>query len=502
MKTLRHPLVLGLLGIALAVMVFFLVPGDTHPLAPWMAALITLMASWWVLEVAPVPVTSLFPLVVLPALGICTLDETAAFYGDKIIFLFMGGFMLALALQNSGLHKRISLHIVNLIGTKPSRLVLGFILATGFLSMWISNTATVMVMLPIALSVVKESAPLMGEKDTRRFALCLMLGIGHAADIGGLATYVGTPPNLAFQELFHKSFPQGEPPSFAQFSAVGAPLSITFLLVSWLLLTQVFFRFKGSAAVDNRHIVKQALRELGPLRRDEVVTGLIFALTAILWITGSDLDLGGFRVPGWRSLTGLKAITDPVVAIVMAIPLYLIPSGDRPGKRLMEWSHTKELPWGILLLFGGGFAIAGGFEKSGLSALAGDAFRHLHVGSPVVMVLVVCICVAVITEVMSNTACVTLVMPILAQAAVSMHVHPLLFMLPATFAATCGFMMPVASPTQSIIFGTGHIPVRKMLWTGLWFDIVAVVLITLVTFGIGEAVFHFTGEMPAWAVQR
>lgn len=480
-------------------MAYAIIPGEEHPNAPWMAALITLMASWWIFEVVPVPVTSLFPLIAMPALGICKIDDTAAYYGDKIIFLFMGGFMLALALQNSGLHKRISLHIVRIIGTQPSRLVLGFILATGFLSMWISNTATVMVMLPIALSVVKESEPLMGEKDARRFALCLMLGIGHAADIGGMATYVGTPPNLAFQELFHKSFPEGPTPSFAQFSAVGAPLSIVFLLVSWLLLTQVFFRFKGSAKVDNRHIVRNALAALGPIRRDEVMTGAIFAFTALLWITGSDIEIGQKVIHGWRSLTGLTALSDPLVAIVGALLLYLIPSGDRPGKRLMEWSHTKELPWGILLLFGGGFAIAGGFDKSGLSALAGEAFNHLHVGSPLVMVLVVCIAVVIITEVMSNTACVALVMPILAQAAISMEVHPLLFMLPATFAATSGFMMPVSSPTQAIIFGTGYIPIRKMIWTGLWFDLVAVLLITLVTFAIGEVVFHFSGGMPAWA---
>lgn len=495
----KHSIFLGAVGFTAAAIVYFLVPGDRYPNAPWMAALITLMALWWILEVAPVPVTSLFPLIALPAIGINTVKGTALHYGEDIIFLFLGGFILALALQNSGLHKRISLHIVRLIGTRPSRLVLGFMLATGFLSMWISNTATVMVMLPIALSVVKESEGIMSEKDIKRFALCLMLGIGHSADIGGLATYVGTPPNLAFQGLFQKSFPGGAAPSFAEFAAVGTPLSIIFLLVGWVLLTQVFFRFRTGRSADNRHVVRDAIRTLGPIRQDELVTGIIFAITALCWITGSDISFGERVFHGWRSRFGLEALTDPAVAIIGAVILFLLPSGDRKGKRLMEWQHTRELPWGILLLFGGGFAIAGGFEKSGLSCMVGDLFEGIHISSPILMVLVVCIAVALITEVMSNTACVTLVIPILAQAAPAMHVHPLLLLLPATFAATCGFMMPVASPTQAIIFSTGYIPVRKMIWTGLWFDIVAVLLITLITFTLGEAVLHLGGTLPDWA---
>lgn len=492
-----------ILGVALAILVYFLVPGETYPQAPGMAAIVTLMGIWWILEAVPIPVTSILPLVLFPLFGISDMSTVGAFYGKSTIFLFLGGFILALGLQETGLHKRIALSIVRAIGSAPRRLILGFMLATWFLSMWISNTATVMVMLPIALSIVEQAGG--SGKDPRRmkkFAIALMLGIAYAADMGGMATQIGTPPNIVYKEIFQSTFPGAPETGFLSWMSFGLPLSVIFVFSGWLLMTRVVFQLGRSSLMGGTEVIRKQIIELGRIRQDEIIAGGVFAFIALLWITGSDLNLGNdTTIKGWRSLFGLPQVKDEAVAIAGAVLLFMFPSKDRPGQALMTWNTARKLPWGILLLFGGGFAIAGGFSSTGLSLMVGSSFTALAGLPPVLLVILTCLILTFLTEITSNTATTNVVLPILAQASVSMGIDPRILMIPATFSASCAFMMPVASPTQAIVFGSGYVPISEMIRAGIWFNILGILIVTLLFFLLGGPVFGIEwGVMPDWAV--
>lgn len=491
-----------ILGIVLAVLVYFLVPGAEYPQAPGMAAIVTLMGVWWILEAAPIPVTSLLPLVLFPLFGISDMATAGAFYGKSTIFLFLGGFILALGLQETGLHKRIALGIVGAIGSAPRRLVLGFMVATWFLSMWISNTATVMVMLPIALSIVEQTGGTDADpKRMRNFAIALMLGIAYAADMGGMATQIGTPPNIVFKEVFQSSFPDAPEFGFLSWMSFGLPLSIIFVFSGWLLMTRVVFRLGRTSLMGGSEVIRQQRIALGPMRQDEIIAGSVFALVALLWMTGSDLKLGEDQtIPGWRSFWEIPQVKDEAVAIGGAILLFMFPSKDRPGHSLMTWQTARKLPWGILLLFGGGFAIAGGFSSSGLSLMVGSSFAALEGLPPVILVILVCVILTFLTEITSNTATTNVVLPILAQASVSMGIDPRILMIPATFSASCAFMMPVASPTQAIVFGSGYVPIKQMIRAGIWFNILGIIIVTIMFFLLGSTVWDIEwSTLPDWA---
>ncbi|MCB9684166.1 MAG: SLC13/DASS family transporter [Alphaproteobacteria bacterium] len=455
-----------------------------------MAALAVWMAWWWVTEVVPIPVTSLLPLVAMPLLGLGTADEVARSYGKPTIFLFLGGFVLALGLQRSGLHRRVALHIVRRVGSTPPRLVLGFMLGSALLSMWLSNTAAVMVMLPIALSILEE-AQVRGVTADVRAALgtSLMLGIAYAADIGGMSTPVGTPPNLVLLDLQRQLLPDLPPIGFGQWMLFGLPLSVTFLASGWWLLANVLFRTTRESVFGGGASIERELQALGPVRRDERVAGAVFGVTAIAWMTGADLRLTETLVlHGWRTLTGLH-LDDAGIALAASGALFLLPSRDRPGEALMDWATARQVPWGVLLLFGGGFALAQGFQSSGLSALIGSELAGLAGVPEVGLTALVTLVITFLTEFTSNTATATLVLPILADAAGPLHVDPRALMIPATLAASCAFMMPVASPTQAIVFGSGHVSIRQMVRAGLWFNLLGIVLVTLLYATLGRWVF-------------
>lgn len=498
----QHTLIKGLAGVVLAVFLFFITPGEMSPKAPWVAAMVGFMAAWWVFEVVPIPVTSLFPLVLMPLFGVADVATVGANYGRPIIFLFLGGFLLALGLRQSGVHKRIALHIIRLIGSRPSSLVLGFMIASGGLSMWVSNTAAVMVLLPIALSVLEATAE-RGDSPPATLGVCLMLGIAYAADIGGMSTIIGTPPNLVFIEMYSQIFPAAPEIGFLQWMTMGIPLTLVFMTGGWLLLTRVIFRMPAAALFEGKSVIDREIVKLGRIRRDEVVAASVFAAAAILWMTGSDLSLGeGVHVSGWRSLFGLDMVNDAAVAVAAASVLFLVPSGDRPGERLLRWRMTIALPWGILLLFGAGFAIATGFEVSGLSDIIGSQFANLGVYSPVLVVIIVCTLLTFLTELTSNTAMTNLVLPILAKASVALGIDPRILMIPATLSASCAFMMPIASPTQAIVFGSGYVNIRQMIRAGIWFNILGIILLTLTFVLLGEAVYGVQWEgIPEWAVE-
>lgn len=456
-----------------------------------MAGLVAWMALWWITEAVPIAVTSILPLVLFPLFGIDSVPATAAHYGKEIIFLFMGGFIIALGIERAGLHRRIALHIVSRLGGSPSRLILGMMLACAFLSMWINSTAATLVMLPIALSLLDdEEAP---EAVRKRMTVPLLLAVAYGATIGGMATPVGTPPNLVLLELWRQLYPGTPSIGFGKWMSVGIPFAAIFLTIGWLLLTRVVFRL-GTELLGDAAVVKRRLKELGSTSVDERRSGIVFALVAILWVTGDDLNLGAsFTITGWRSYTGLVAVSDAAVAVLGAIALFLIPSSAKGQKQsgsssveetrgggLMSWTFAEQrVPWGILLLIGGGFAMAAGVDNSGLSGIIGEAMAGLGdlplpllIGSTA---LVVCL----MSELGSNTATASFTLPILAAMAQRWGMEPQSLLWPAALAASLGFMLPVSSPMQTIVFGTGRIPIRQMVRAGLWMDLIGVILLML-----------------------
>ena len=477
----KNRILLGLIGIGIAIVVYQLVPGKEFPMAPKMAAIVSLMAVWWILEVVPVAITSVLPIILFPLFGICDVTETGRFFGKPIIFLFLGGFLLALGLQASGIHRRIALRVVQVIGSSPKRLILGFMIASGFLSMWISNTASVMVMLPIGLSIMESVKQEVNEKRLlTTFGVCFMLGITYAADIGGMATLIGTPPNLIFLEMYGQLFPGSPPIGFLEWMMIGLPLSILFMGLGWFILTHLIYKLPNGNLFRENSIISQQLSEMGPMSRDEIITGLIFLFTALLWMTGTDIHLSDTKtLYSWRHWLNLPYVSDSAIAIAMASLLFILPSKKR-GAPLLSWQKAKEIPWGVLFLFGGGFAIAGGFEISGLSELVKKMFSELPVIAPFIVIAIVCVVVTFLTELTSNSAITNLILPVLASGAIVLGIDPKLLMIPATLSASCAFMMPIASPTQAIVYGSGYVTIRQMMKTGIWFNILGVILIVVV----------------------
>jgi len=472
------------------------------PVVARMAAVAILMATWWITDAIPLSATALLPLVLYPLLGILKGKATAPIYINSTIFLFIGGFMIALTMEKWMLHKRIALWIIRIIGGGPSRIVLGFMAAGSFLSMWISNTATAVMMVPIGLAIIIQMEEKFGVKDTHNFTVALMLGIAYACSMGGLATLVGTPPNLSFARIFEITFPNAEPIAFGQWLIMGFPLTLIMLGIIWILLTKLFFRIPARLKVD-RAVVDKEYGELGPISFEEKCVLIIFFLTAILWVFRKKLSLGILSIPGWSQLLPYpKLIDDGTVALCMAMILFFIPTRSKDAKTptLMGVDVFKDLPWHIVILFGGGFALAKGFQVTGLSTLIGNKFAGLAGISPYLMINMICGSLTFLTELTSNTATTEMILPILASVAVAMKANPLLLMIPATLSASCAFMMPVATPPNAIVFGSGRIKIIEMAKVGICINIVGVLIIGILFYTLGTAVFSIDiGVFPEWA---
>lgn len=491
------------LGPTLAVLVLLTDLDPGNPVVTRMAAVAVLMATWWITEAIPLSATALLPLVLYPLLGIMKGKETAPVYVNSTIFLFIGGFMIALTMQRWRLHKRIALWIIRLIGGGPSRIVLGFMVAAAFLSMWISNTATAIMMVPMALAVILRLEERFGSEMTHHFTVALLLGIAYSCSVGGVATLVGTPPNLSFSRIFEITFPQAGPIVFGEWLLMALPLTIVLLFVVWLLLTRVLYRFPKELRID-KAVIEKDYADLGTLSYEEKGVLVVFLLTAGLWVFRQDLDLGLMTLPGWSRLLPFPGLVDDsTVAIAMALVLFLIPARNAEigGRRLMGIEVFRDIPWNIVILFGGGFALARGFQATGLSALIGDHFAGLEGVHPVLAVAAICSSLTFLTELTSNTATTEMILPVLAAVGVAMQTNPLLLMIPATLSASCAFMMPVATPPNAIVFGSGRVRIIEMVRAGLVLNLVGVVLITLVFFTIGTAVFSIDPAVfPEWAV--
>ena len=433
------------------------------------------VATWWIAECLPVAATSMLPVLLLPLAGVLDSTKVAGAYMDRFLLLMMAGFMAALAVERWGLHRRFAIGILTRVGASPRRLVLGMLCATAVPSMWISNTAATLIMLPIGLALLSRL-----EDDSpdpvafSRFSATLCLAIAYGASIGGIATPIGTPPNLIYLGALGQRF--GATPSFLEWMRVGVPI----VLVMVTLLFLYFDRFVGLPAATpttSRAVLLEERQRLGPMTAEERRVALIFGAMVVLWITRR-IDLGEDGTVGWASLLGLdRTVDDSTVAVFGTTLLFLCPAPSRPGERLLDWPTAVRIPWEVVLLFGGGLALAKGFEVSGLSRAIGERLTGLFGFHPLLMMLAINLCVTFLTEVTSNTAITTLLMPILAPFAVQAGVRPEYVMLPAAISASCAFMLPVATAPNAIVYGSGKIPVSFMVRTGIWLNVVSVFVI-------------------------
>ena len=491
------------LGIAVfLLLLLFPVDAGNTP-ASRMAAVAALMAVWWVSDCIPLFATALLPLVLFPSLGIMSGRETAPVYFNSVIVLFLGGFMIALTMEKWNLHRRIALTIIHYVGGGPARVVLGFMLAAAFLSMWISNTATAVMMVPIGLAIILQVEDDFGKDDTHTFSVGLMLGIAYSCSVGGLMTLVGTPPNLSFVRIFQILFPDAPTIAFGQWMTMALPLGAIMLFLAWLFITRVFYRVPDEMEVD-RKVVSDERAALGPVSYEEKAVLAIFAATALLWVFRVDIQIGSFTLPGWsRILPYPDLIDDGTVAITMASILFFIPSrSQKEGhQRLMGREVIPRLPWNIVLLFGGGFALAAGFQSTGLAQLVGDQFQAVSSLPTFAVILLVCLMITFLTELTSNTATTEMILPILAAIAVATQTHPLILMIPATLSASCAFMMPVATPPNAIVFGSGRLNIGEMARVGLFLNLAGALAITVVVYVLGSIVFQIdSSSLPVWAV--
>jgi sodium-dependent dicarboxylate transporter 2/3/5 len=444
------------LGPLLAVMAFLTLQHLGWPAsACWTAAVTVICAVWWIFEPIPIPVTSLIPLATLPIIGVLTPAQVGEAYGSPLVLLLMGGFILSTAMEKSGAHRRIALGMVNLFGGNSSRrLVFGFMAAAAVLSMWISNTATTLMLLPVALAVIERS-------DDDNLAIPLLLGIAYAASVGGIGTPIGTPPNLVFREIYWEN--TGIEIGFLTWMSWGVPVVLIFVPIIALWLTR---RLNHQGQID--------MPKVGAWQTEERRVFIVFALTALAWVTRSQ------PFGGWKTWLDVPGANDASVALLAVIAMFLIPNGK--GSRLLDWETASRIPWGMLILFGGGIAIAKAFVISGMSAALGEALAGIAGWPILAMMAVICLCITFLTEMTSNTATTTLMMPILAAAAIAAGVPPESLMVPAAMSASCAFMLPVATAPNTIVFSTGRFTTSRMAREGAALNFVGVIVISVMCY--------------------
>lgn len=452
-----------------AVLLLLPPPAGLSPDAWAVAAVTALMVVWWITEALPVAATALLPIVAFPLLGVAKIADATAPYAHPLIFLFLGGFLIAKAVERWNLHRRLALSILRIVGSSPARLIAGFMAATALLSMWLSNTATTIMMVPIALAVVgllQRNGKDEATKEGDGFALALLLGIAYAASLGGLGTLIGTPPNALLAAFLAER--HGITIGFAQWMLLGVPLAALLLGLTWLLLTRLAFRIDRRPIPGAAETLAAQLAALGPLRREERLVALVFLAVALLWVLRPLLD-------GW--LPGLQ-LSDTGIALLGGLGLFVIPVDARRGRFLMDWQAAKELPWGVLLLFGGGLSLASAIQASGLAAWIGDVLAGCS-GWPVLgLILLITAIVVFLTEVTSNTATASVFIPIAATLGACISADPTIFAIPVALAASCAFMMPVATPPNAIVYASGQIRIPQMAKAGFLLNLLCILVIT------------------------
>lgn len=473
-------------GIVLFAVMFFSPPPEGLSPEGWQtAAVALLMAAWWITEALPIPVTALVPVVALPLLDITTIEEATTPYANPLIFLFMGGFVIALAMEKWDLHRRIALNIVDYIGASPHNIIIGFILASAFLSMWVSNTATALMMLPIALSILALVENRKDSSGTLNFELVLVLSIAYSCNIGGMGTIIGTPPNALLAGFMSENY--GFEIGFAQWMMIGVPLMLVGLPLLYFLLARVIYPIKLEELPGGRELVDRQLADLGAISNAEKKVAWVFVCTALLWI---------FRPLLTDFFPGLS---DAGIAILAAVSLFVIPVNFREGKFVLSWSDTANLPWGVLILFGGGLSLASAISSTGLAEWIGGGVGVLENWPIFLLVGLAVLLIVFLTEITSNTATTAAFLPILASVAIGIGESPLLLAVPAALGASCAFMLPVATPPNAIVYGSGKITIPQMSKAGFWLNIIFIVILTAGAFSLINFVFGVQlGVIPDW----
>jgi len=457
-----------------------------------MLAITCWVAVWWLTEALELGITSLLPFILMPLLGIMKAEDVARQYMDQIIFLFMGGFFLAYAMEKWRLHERVAYRIIMMVGNTPAKVLLGVMLTAYLLSMWVSNTATVMMLIAAVLAIVQQRE-LYQANAQKSIATAVLLGLSFAATIGGMATLVGTPPNMIFLGMYQKYFPELPDVGFLQWMKLAVPFSLTLLMVAYLILRWLFISSHSNVKFDMKFI-QSKYAALGKMSYEEKVVSTVFSVTVLAWFFREDLDLGFMAVKGWSSLLGTnsKWVKDSTVVILTSLTLFIIPQKDNAKRALLNWEDVKRLPLNVLLLFGSGFAISEGFEKSGLSNWLTTFLQGIHNVHPMVVLLLIIVLVTILSEVASNTASIQLVLPIVIPLAGTLGLHPLLLMVTATLSASLGYMLPVATAANTIVYGSNEIDVKDMMKAGFLIDIVGIVLLILFIYLLGGWAFGFT----------
>lgn len=467
------------IGLILGPLVFCLVlllpvPQGMPDAGMKVAAVTGLMAIWWITEAVPIPATALLPIALFPLLGVMKTQQVTTAYANHLIYLFMGGFLIAIAMEKWELHKRIALHTIRLVGVSPRRIILGFMLATAFLSMWISNTATAMMMVTIGLAVIRQSnaalVPQSSSPETtdlsNPFATALMLGIAYAASIGGVATLIGTPPNAILVGVLEKTY--GFHISFAQWMLLATPLSFTMLLLTWVYLTRVLFRMDQHSFATGNEVITVQLKQLGEMRKQEKRVLIVFGCVAAAWI-----------LRGFVEIESLKFVTDSSIAITGALLLFVIPSDFSKREFLLDWNSAVKIPWDIIILFGGGFALAEAFGQSGMTLWLAEQLTLFQGVNLFIFIGIIVLLVIFLTEVTSNTATASLLLPLVGAIAISLNLHPVAAMIAVAIAASYAFMLPVATPPNAIVFASRVVTIPQMAKAGFALNLLGVLLITL-----------------------
>jgi len=465
-------------------LVIALLPFEMYGILPpvkYTIAISALIVLWWITEPVPLAATALLPLVLFPLFGILTVKEAASSYGDQIIFLFLGGFIIAAAMQRWGLHRRIALKIIPSFGASPKRLVLGFMVATAFLSMWISNTASAMMMIPMAVAIIATLTGESGEQPVpegiRKFRICLVLGVAYAATIGGIGTIIGTPANGIFVAQAESFFPGLPPIDFFTWFKFGFPFAGLFLLIAWYWLTGITYRGMPETIPGAQQIIREEMGSLGALKPGERWTLFVFAATALAWIIKDTKVIGGVTIPGLDMV--IPGISDSMIAIAGAILLFALPVDRDRGIFTMDWETAVKVPWGILLIFGGGLCLSSAFVKSGFADLLVQNLSFLSAFPHVVIVVLIGVTLLFFGELISNTANAAIMIPLMAVLGAGIGINPLMLMLLSSLVATLGFMLPVATPPNAIAYGTGYMTVREMVQSGFALNLIGLFLILM-----------------------
>ena len=488
------------IGILSGVLFFILIqllptPPGMSLAAKGTAAVVVLMSVWWITEAIPVYVTAFMPLVLFPFLKVLTPAETASNYGHNYVLMFLAIFFLAKAIETQNLHKRIALRIIALFGTSRSKIILSMMVATAFISMWIANITTALMMLPIGMSIIEKDEE---TSDKNRFPTALMLAIAYSASIGGIATLIGSPTNMILVGIFEKLFPNAPTFNFFSWLKIGIPVVVIFIPIFWLFIIK-YFKVSGELS-DNLTVVNEELKALGIIKSGEKRVLYVAILTVAAWIFKDTLTIGNIQIYGWTDMLGFSgSIHDSTIAMASAVLLFIIPANK--NRKLLNWNEASQVPWGVVIIVGGGYAVASAFDSTGLANWLGDQLTFISSFSFLSILFIIVAFVLTFTEFNSNTASANILLPILASTALAAHMNPLLFMIPATVACSCAFMMPAATGPNTVVFASNHVSVSEMIKCGFWLNLIVLLIFPIIFYFIIIPWLDIQFDLPIWALK-